>query len=125
SGTGLTSRNITMNGAKTATANWNTDAAGPITSAESIAPTPTNAPPTVTATVDDSTTGNSDVQRAEYFIDAVGSNGAGTAMSASDLAFDSPTEGVTATLSSLQFSALSQGTHTIYVHGQDYAGNWG
>src|SRR5207247_9771514 len=99
SGTGLTSNNVTMNGAKTATANWSTDSSGPVASAEGISPTPTNSAPTVTATVDDSTTGNSDVQGAEYFIDSIGTDGSGTPMSASDLAFDGPSEGVTATLS--------------------------
>ena len=46
-------------------------------------------------------------------------------MSASDASFDSGTEGVTATLTATQFNALSQGSHTIYVHGKDQLGNWG
>ena len=46
-------------------------------------------------------------------------------MSASDAGFDSTSEGVTATLSTTVFNALSQGTHTIYVHGKDAVGNWG
>src|SRR5207248_10007878 len=46
-------------------------------------------------------------------------------MTASDGAFSSPTEAVTGTLTPALFNALSQGTHTIYVHGEDAAGNWG
>jgi len=46
-------------------------------------------------------------------------------MNASDGLFNSGTENVTKALTAAQFSALSEGTHTIYVNGQDAAGNWG
>ena len=99
------------------------DNTGPVTSSTNVAPSPTNTPPTVTATATDAL---SNVTAAEYFIDDPScTNGAGTAMSASDSSFDSQSEGVTATLSNTDFNALSQGSHTIYVHGQDSAGNWG
>ena len=39
--------------------------------------------------------------------------------------FDSPTEGVTATLTATQFNALARAPHTVFVHGRDAAGNWG
>ena len=98
------------------------DTTGPVTSSTAVNQTPTSSAPTVTATETDAL---SNVSAAEYFIDAAGANGTGTAMSASDASFDSGTENVTATLTGAQFTALSQGTHTIYVHGKDQLGNWG
>lgn len=102
------------------------DSVGPVTSAAAASPDPTNGASsvTLTATVDDSTTGNSNIQAAEYFIDSVGADGAGTAMSASDGTFDGVTENVTA---SVDVSGLGDGIHTLFVHGQDAGGtgNWG
>ena len=59
---------------------------------------------------------------ADYFIDTTGANGAGTALSGT---FGSPTVSVSGTITASTFSALGQGTHTIYVQGEDAAGNWG
>ena len=101
------------------------DVTGPVTADADAAPTPTNTAPTATASVSDVTTGGNNVTAAEYFIDSVGAPGTGTAMAASDGTFDSPTEGVTATLTGAQFNALSEGSHTIHVRGRDVAGNWG
>ncbi|MCG3211509.1 MAG: hypothetical protein FOGNACKC_05155 [Anaerolineae bacterium] len=86
------------------------DMVGPTTSNVSLVGT------ALSATVSDVGSGGSNVTAAEYFIDTVGANGSGTAMTG---AFGSPTVSVNATVS------LSGGTHTIYVHGQDSAGNWG
>ncbi len=100
------------------------DTTGPITSNVAANPNPTNGANTVTltATIDDSTTGNSVITAAEYFVDTVGSNGTGTAMSASDGAFDSATEAVTA---DIDVSGWAVGIYTLYVHGMDAANNWG
>src|SRR5919198_2723677 len=122
---GRSSRAASRTRSPAGVANWAADSVGPVTSSVAARPPPTNSPPTVTASVSDATTGGSDVAGAEYFIDSVGSDGSGTAMSASDGSFSSATEGVTATLTGAQFSALSEGTHTVYVHGRDKAGNWG
>ena len=111
SGTAL-SASITMNGPKTATANWLTDSAGPVTTNVSVTPVYA-APPTVTATVSDGSTGGSFIDAAEFFIDSVGANGTGTAMNAADGAFDSSTETVTNTVSQAAFDALAQCAHTI------------
>src|SRR5262249_22168593 len=46
--------------------------------------------------------------------------GNGTAMAATDGAFDSPSEAVQATL-----PAMPDGTHTLHVRAHDAAGNWG
>ncbi|MFC6285361.1 multicopper oxidase domain-containing protein [Nocardioides sp. GCM10027113] len=90
------------------------DATGPVTSGA------TAAAGTLTATVDDGQGhGGSDVQAAEYFLDAPGGAGTGTAMDAQDGAFDSATEAVTADVT------VPSGDHVLYLRGQDAAGNWG
>jgi len=100
------------------------DCVGPVTSNTMAFPNPTNcaANVTLTARVDDSITGNSSIAGAEYFTDALGGNGTGTAMSAQDGFFDGVIENVTA---SVPVGVLSTGPHTIYVHGRDVLGNWG
>lgn len=101
-----------------------TDTTGPVTSGAGASPDPTNsaASVTLTATVDDSTTGGSNIAGAEYFIDVLGANGTGTAMGAADASFNSASEGV---IASVNVSALSLGTHNLFVQGRDSAGNWG
>jgi hypothetical protein len=100
------------------------DILGPLSSGVSASPNPTNGSVNVTlsASVSDSTTGNSNVSAAEYFIDTVGTNGAGIAMSGS---FGTPTAAVNATLTTASLAALSSGSHTLYVHGRDSLNNWG
>ena len=100
------------------------DAAGPVTSSVGASPDPTNgaASVTLTATVDDSATGGSNIAAAEYFVDAPGAAGTGTAMSAADASFNSVSEAVIATV---DVSALALGPHNLFVQGQDSAGNWG
>jgi hypothetical protein len=100
------------------------DTTSPMTSNVSVDPDPTNGADsvTLTANIDDSTTGNSDIAEAEYFIDTVGANGTGTSMNPSDGAFDSATEGVTAYIN---VSGWAAGSYILYVRGNDSAGNWG
>lgn len=100
------------------------DTAIPITSNVSATPNPTNNAPTVTltATIDDSTTGNSKIAAAEFFIDTVGTFGLGLPMNPSDGMFDSVTENVVA---SVNVSGLPNGDHILSVHGQDDHGKWG
>ncbi len=71
-------------------------------------------PITVTANVNDKTTGENNIVSAEYSLDG----GDWTAMNATDGTFDSPDEDVTAALTS-----LSCGEHTICVRGTDALGN--
>ncbi len=97
------------------------DTKPPATSNVSVAPSPTSTPPTINATVSDVGTGNSNIIAAEYFIGTAGSNGSGTALSGN---FTSDTVNVSGTMTAAQFSALSPGTRTIYVNGEDAAGNW-
>jgi hypothetical protein len=95
-----------------------TDTVGPITSAVAVLPNPAivNSSVTVTATVDDSTTGASNIQSAEFNVNG----GSYTAMTASDGAFDSATENVTAT-----FTVPQVGDNQVCVHGTDASNNVG
>ena len=92
---------------------------GPTTSNVQVTPNPTNCAATVTLTAKISS-GGFTITKAEYFIDTTGPNGTGTPMNAQDGAFDSDTENVIATV-----TGLSQGDHTIYVHGECVCGGWG
>ena len=100
------------------------DLLGPVTSNVVAEPSPTNGATLVTLTADvsDVTTGNSNIAEAEYFVDSVGADGSGTTMSASDGAFNSPVEGVTA---SIDISGWLIDKYTLFVHGKDVEGNWG
>ncbi|NOQ33805.1 MAG: S8 family serine peptidase [Methanosarcinales archaeon] len=97
---------------------------GPMTSNVSVDPDPTNGADsvTLTASISDSTTGNSDIAEAEYFVDTIGTDGTGTSMNPSDGTFDSVTEDVAADIA---VSGWAAGSYTLYVHGNDSAGNWG
>ncbi len=99
------------------------DSTGPVTSSAAAAPNPTDgaASTTLTATVDDTATGGSNVAAAEYYIDVDPGEGLGTAMAAADASFDSPTENVTA---SVDVSGLDDDGYTLFVRGVDSAGNW-
>ena len=100
------------------------DSTGPVTSDVVAEPNPTNGAETVTlnATISDSSTGNSIIAAAEYFVNATGDNGNGTAMNASDGWFDAVTEVVTA---DINVSDWPVGNYTLFVHGRDEAGKWG
>ncbi len=100
------------------------DTTGPITSGVAATPNPTEGAVLVTlvGTVDDTTTGGSNIAEAEYFVDFVGADGSGTPMAASDGNFNSPTEDITA---DVDVSGWALGDYVLYVHGRDAAGNWG
>lgn len=65
------------------------------------------------------------VTSAEYFIDTNTPVGGGIMMSAVDGAFDESVEDVEAMIDTSLLESLSEGKHTVYVHGKDNAGNWG
>jgi FtsP/CotA-like multicopper oxidase with cupredoxin domain len=69
--------------------------------------------------------GGSTVALAEGFIDTVGANGTGFQFVPSDGAWNSATESVYGDIPLANVGTLSNGNHTIYVHGKDAAGNWG
>jgi hypothetical protein len=100
------------------------DITGPATSNVSFVPSPTNgtAGATLSANVDETTTGGANVVAAEYFVNVVGANGSGTSMSG---AFSSPTVAVSFSFSAGDLAGVPEGSYTIYVHGLDALGNWG
>ena len=68
---------------------------------------------------------NSNVAGGEGFIDTVGANGTGFVLAPVDGSWDSPTENVRADVPLDSLARLSEGTHSIYLHGKDTSGNWG
>jgi len=95
------------------------DYLGPKTSQAAATPNPVavNTPVTVTANVDDSTTGGSDITLAEYSFDG----GPWVPMSVADGVFDEVSEDVIANIGSF----ATPGVHSIGVRGADSAGNVG
>ena len=99
----------------------------PVTSNVAVSPNLTNgsAPVTLSASVQ-AFTGT--VQAAEYFVDTVGANNAGCAMSGTyggataNVSANIPTSGATAPC--MDLTTLSSGNHIFYVHGFDGT-NWG
>ncbi|MBP6336999.1 MAG: multicopper oxidase domain-containing protein [Vitreoscilla sp.] len=92
------------------------DTQGPATSALTV-----SAAGLVTATVSDEGLGGSTISAAEYFVDTVGANGSGLPMEGEGNFGSATSLNVSAALATPYLS----GSHTVYVHGQDSAGNWG
>ncbi|MFZ5856934.1 MAG: multicopper oxidase domain-containing protein [Chloroflexota bacterium] len=99
------------------------DTSGPKSSAVLLTPNKTNgsADVALSATISDDQSGNSDVQAAEYYVDST----AGTAIAMTTADSAGPTRSFTATITVADMAALSAGSHTIYVRGQDAGGHWG
>jgi len=97
------------------------DAQGPVTTNVMANPNPVayTATFTLTATVSDATTGNSNIMSARYTADGVCPSGS-CSMSASDGMFNSPTENVKATV-----GPLAAGVYNVCVYGKDSCGNEG
>ena len=64
----------------------------------------------------------SEIADAELFVDEIGSYGTGISMNPADGAWDEMVENVTITIDT---TGLSEGVHTVYVHGKDADGRWG
>jgi len=101
-----------------------TDQTGPITMNVMCNPNPCpqESMVTLTATIDDTSTGANYIMSAEYFIDVCGENGSGTQLNALDGYFDSVIENVKVQIDT---SGWSSENYTVYVHGMDSLGNWG
>ena len=101
-------------------ATLNLDKVGPTTSALGLSPNPTNGTSDVvlTATANDSASGNSNVTAAEYTIDG----GLPTSMTVSPV---SPVTSLSATISAATVNGLISGNHLVSVRSQDALGNWG
>ena len=102
----------------------NLDKTGPATTGISLNPATSTGTVNVTlqATGNDTASGNSNVTAAEYFIDAPGANGTGTAMTPNQVA---PTVSFNSTISAATMGTLAQGAHAVHVHSRDALGNWG
>ena len=116
------------------TVSLNVDTAGPTTSAVSVSPNPNNgkmpintSTPAVrvTATVSDVSTGDQRIVASEGFIDTVTDDGTGFVFAAVDGTYNAATEKTYGDIPLATIAQLSNGNHTIYVHGKDAAGNWG
>ena len=97
-----------------------TDDEGPVTSNVLATPNPVAAATSlvdITANVDDTTTGGSNIVSASYTLNG----GGATSMAAADGAFDEPVEDVTATLADM----LLVGVYDVCVSGTDAADNTG
>jgi hypothetical protein len=75
----------------------------------------------ISATANDTATGNSNIGGGEYFIDTAGAAGTGAAMTATAAL---PNTTITANIPAATIGALTTGNHTIYVRAKDAAGNW-
>jgi hypothetical protein len=127
----VTSTDAASNTGTAATINLVVDKTGPSTSGVNATPNPNNgtlavnqSTPAVrvTAAVADTA---SNVSAAEGFIDTVGANGSGFPLLPVDGQFNAQTENAFADIPLPTIAGLSNGNHTIYVHGRDAAGNWG
>ncbi|MFT3894359.1 MAG: multicopper oxidase domain-containing protein [Anaerolineales bacterium] len=98
------------------------DTTGPVTSAMSMTPNPSDGTldVAINATVSDASAGNSNVTAAEFYVD----NTSGSPIAITGT-FGSPTASVTGTIPTSLLGILAAGDHMIYVRGQDSAGNWG
>jgi hypothetical protein len=85
-------------------------------------PASNNSVVAISATADDTATGNNNITAAEYFLDTAGTAGTGTAMTVGSI---SPSASITGNIPAATVAALTAGNHTIYVRAKDAAGNWG
>ena len=95
------------------------DTIGPSATISSLAPTPTSTPPLFSATLADA---NNTVNAVEYAINTEAANGHNFPISITSA------QSVTLTnvaISAAAFNSVTDGTCTLYIHGQDAAGNWG
>jgi hypothetical protein len=108
------------------------DDLGPVTTVVASNPNPINLTTyssfLLSANVDDTSTGYSDIGAAEYFLQdsrpLPGQYGTGTSMSPADGTFDNPIEAVIAPVS-IPGSWLLGQCKRVWVHGQDSLGYWG
>ncbi|HET7398541.1 MAG TPA: multicopper oxidase domain-containing protein [Intrasporangium sp.] len=102
---------------------FNLPKTGPATSGGAATPSPASGKGNVTlsATGDDTAAGGT-ITAAEYFIGAVGSNGAGTPMTTNRVA---TVVSETAVLSPATVTGLGEGDTHVFVHSKDSLGLWG
>ena len=109
-----------MNWGAVSSATFKLDKTGPLSTSLVLTPSATNGTVNValSATGNDSASGNSNVVAAEYAIDA----GVAVPM---NVAVSAPVASLTATIPAATVFALADGTHAVSVRSQDSLGNWG
>jgi len=97
---------------------------GPLASSAQVAPSPTTGAQGVTlaVTLDEATTGGSNVDTWEYFVDELGADGTGISMT---VGAPAPLVVVSTAVPSATLDLLLPGDVTFYIHGRDALGNWG
>ena len=100
------------------------DKDGPATSGITLTPNPSDGSVVVavSATGNDTATGNSDVTAAEFFIGTPGADGTGTAMTVNVTA---PIASLDGTIDAATMAGLAEGSHTVSIHSMDEFGHWG
>jgi FtsP/CotA-like multicopper oxidase with cupredoxin domain len=97
------------------------DNLAPTVTSPSVSPTRSNGSTSISlsATADDTATGNSNIGAAEYWIDS----GSATAM---NVVSNSAIAGISATIPAATVLALGEGSHTIHIHAKDVLNTgWG
>jgi len=104
-----------------------TDVVGPKASAVALVDNPATGQSdvAVSATVDDTRSGASAVQAAEYLVDDPNGVAPGFGNIMNPSTPGAVSTAVTGTLTVAQMSLIGDGKHTIYVRGEDTYGNWG
>jgi hypothetical protein len=107
------------------------DQTGPTTSDVTADPNPNNGalpynPTRFAVRVDASIADTSSaIEHVEGFIGAVGADGSGFPLTPRDGLFDELAEDAYAYIPLSTINQLAEGTHPIWIHGQDASGNWG
>jgi hypothetical protein len=100
---------------------------GPVTTNVAFTPASTNGASAVTLSATIAPSSGASLTAAEYFMDAVGADGTGCAItgSLSSVSVTIPTSG--ATTPCVNLASLTSSNHTVYVHGRDNSGTgtWG
>ncbi len=126
------SQDVALNWGTTTSVALTVDKTGPLTSGASASPNPnngtlgvnsTNPSVRVQATFDDAAPAF--VKSGEVFIDVVGAAGSGIPMVPADGLFNTVHEVGYVDVPLTTIAPLTQGNHTIYIHGKDSIGNWG
>jgi hypothetical protein len=96
------------------------DGTGPTTSGVAVTPAQTNGSVdvTVSATGNDTASGNSDIAGAQWSLD-------GSSWTAMTVETSGPVAGVTGIIPAVTVAGRPEGDNTVYVRTQDAAGNWG
>jgi len=130
------SRDANGNWGDPVTATLTVDRTGPNSTGASAAVSPNNgtipfnsatAAVRVRATLADPLTSgvNTSISSGELFVDTIGGNGTGVGLAPSDGAFTDPSEAAYTDIPLATVQAMTTGSHSLFIHAKDVAGNWG